>query len=184
MIRRIVIKGSSGAGKSTLAAELARRLGLLHVELDALYHGPNWSQATPEQLRARLEPLLNDERGWAVDGNFDSHLGEFVRERAELIVWLDLPLGTKMIRLTSRSMRRWITREELWHGNRESLRALFVGSKALFPWALRSHFRHRRQWPTSLAGRPLVRLRSDEEVREWLAAMASAEPSGRHEANG
>lgn len=38
--RRIVVKGSSGSGKSTVADELARRLGVPHIELDALHHGP------------------------------------------------------------------------------------------------------------------------------------------------
>ncbi|HTE18391.1 MAG TPA: AAA family ATPase, partial [Armatimonadota bacterium] len=40
--RRIVVVGSSGAGKSTMAAALSQRLGLPHIELDALRHGPNW----------------------------------------------------------------------------------------------------------------------------------------------
>jgi len=64
MVRRLVIKGSSGAGKSTLAAELARRFGFVHVELDALYHGPNWTPATAAEFRARVTALLDDERGW------------------------------------------------------------------------------------------------------------------------
>lgn len=170
MVRRLVIRGSSGAGKSTLAAELARRYGLVHIELDALYHGPNWTPATPVELLARVTALLDDGRGWVVDGNFSSELGLIVFDRAELVVWLDLPLAIKMVRLSRRTMRRWVTREELWNGNRESLKDIFGGPKSLFAWAVRMHFRHRREWPEQLAGRQVVRLHTDSEVRAWLAA--------------
>ena len=54
MPRKINVKGTSGAGKSTFGAELARRLGLAYVELDALHHGPNWSEPTAEEFRARV----------------------------------------------------------------------------------------------------------------------------------
>ena len=52
MPRKIVVKGTSGAGKSTFAAELARRLDLVYVELDALHHGPNWTEASAEEGRS------------------------------------------------------------------------------------------------------------------------------------
>jgi hypothetical protein len=176
--RRIWVKGGSGAGKTTLARELARRLGLAHVELDALHHDPGWTPAPAPLLQARVRAALNDARGWVVDGNYDSKLGPLVLDRAELIVWLDLPLQIKLARLARRTFGRWWTGEELWNGNRESLAAAFWGGDALFPWAVRSHFRHRAEWPRLQAGPPLVRLRSAREVEAWLAAVGAAEPSG------
>jgi len=38
---RIVIKGTSGVGKTTFGADLAGRLGVPFIELDALHHGPD-----------------------------------------------------------------------------------------------------------------------------------------------
>lgn len=171
---RVLIKGMSGSGKSTLAARLAACLGVPHVELDALHHGPNWQAASPAAFRAAVGAALDDARGWVVDGNYDSKLGLLVLERAELVVWLDLSLGLTLFRLFWRTSRRWLKREELWNGNRESLRTAFWGRDALFAWAVRSHFRQQREWPKRFAGRPLVRLRTPQEVEAWLAAFCSA----------
>jgi DNA helicase HerA-like ATPase len=58
--------------------------------------------------------------------------------------------------------------ERGWNGNRESLKGAFWGGEALFPWAVRTHFRYRRQWPRLLAARSVVRLRTRGEVDAWL----------------
>jgi len=50
-VKRVNVKGISGSGKSTFAVELARRLELPYIELDALHHGPNWSEPTAEEFR-------------------------------------------------------------------------------------------------------------------------------------
>jgi adenylate kinase family enzyme len=173
MVRRILVKGASGAGKSTLGLALAQRLNLPCIELDALHHGPNWTAASAAELQARLLTALDDDRGWIVDGNYDSKLGNLVLDRAELIVWLDLPLRTKLSRLVRRTARRWLRQEELWNGNRETLINAFWGWDALFPWAVLTHFRHRRQWPRRFEGQTVVRLRSPREVNAWLADFDS-----------
>lgn len=173
MSRRIWVKGGSGSGKTTLARELARRLGLEHVELDALHHDRGWTAAPAALLQERVRRALDGAPGWVVDGNYDSKLGALVLERAELIVWLDLPLPTKLARLARRTFVRWIRREELWNGNRESLKGAFWGPESLFRWAFSSHFRHRADWPRSLEGRAVVRLRSPSEVEVWLAEVGS-----------
>src|SRR3954467_15398975 len=119
--RRIQVRGSSGSGKTTLATELSRRLGAPHVELDALVHGAGWTQATDEELRARLDPLL-EQPAWVVDGNYTSKLGTFVSDRAELVVWLDLPLRVSLYRALRPSVARIRDGEELWNGNRQTWR--------------------------------------------------------------
>lgn len=171
-MRRILIKGASGAGKSTLARAVARQLDVPFIELDALHHGPNWTAASAAELRERVLQLLDDPRGWVVDGNYDTKLGTTVLDRAELIVWLDLPLSTKLARLARRTARRWLLREELWNGNRETLKNAFWGADGLFPWTVQSHFRHRRLWPGKLEGRAFVRLRTAREVEVWLSELA------------
>jgi adenylate kinase family enzyme len=171
MYRRILVKGGSGAGKTTLSRELERRLGLPHVELDALHHGPNWRGATAEELQAHVRAKLDDERGWIVDGNYESKIGRLVLERAEVIVWLDLPLRTKLAQLARRTARRLWHDEELWNGNRESFKDVFYGFDGLFAWAIRTHYSYRRTWPELFRGQRVIRLRSRREVNAWLAEL-------------
>jgi adenylate kinase family enzyme len=169
-LKRVNVKGISGSGKSTFAAELARRLDLPYIELDALHHGPNWTEATPEEFQARLgEAMAAAPNGWVIDGNYEGKLGDMVLREADTIVWLDLPFRVKARWLWRRSAHRIGNEVELWNGNRESWRGVLWGRDALFWWMVRGHFRHRRDWPRRFAGDPrLVRLRSVEEARRWL----------------
>jgi adenylate kinase family enzyme len=175
-LRRVVVRGSTGAGKSTFARELATRLDLPYVELDALHHLPGWTEASAEELRARVEAALDDDRGGVVDGNYDGKLGTLVVGRAELIVWLDLPLRVTFPRLLRRTVRRARTGEELWNGNRESWRGSFASRESVLLWLFRTHWRNRREWPARFAGRQVVRLRTPGAAREWLLRTGGGRP--------
>jgi len=169
-VRRVNVKGTSGSGKSTFAAELARRLALPYIELDALHHGPNWSEPSDEEFRARVrEAMAAAPGGWVIDGNYDSKLGDTVLGQADTIVWLDLPFGVKARRLWRRSAARIRNDVELWSGNRETWRGVLWDRDALFWWMVRAHFRHRRAWPRRFAGdKRMARIRSVAEARDWL----------------
>jgi cytidylate kinase len=173
---RVNVKGISGSGKSTFARELARRLDVPYLELDAVHHiGPNWTEASAEELQASVrEFVASAPDGWVIDGNYESKLGDLVVDAADQIVWLDLPLRVAMRRLRRRTLRRIRGNVELWGGNRETWRGGFLGWNSLFPWTLRAWFRHKRQWPRRFAGDSrLVRLRSVDEARAWLESQAS-----------
>jgi adenylate kinase family enzyme len=170
-VRRVNVKGTSGSGKTTFGRELARRLSVPYVELDALHHGPNWTEAAPEEFRARVrEAIEAAPDGWVIDGNYEHKLGDTVIGGADTIVWLDLPLRLKLRRLWRRTMERLREDVELWNGNRESWRGAFWGRESLFYWMLKTHVGHRRNWPGRYGADPrFVRLRSVEEARRWLA---------------
>lgn len=179
-MRRVSVAGISGSGKSTFARALAERLGVQYVELDALHHGPNWSEVSADELRARVEAAIEAAPdGWVIDGNYRSKLDDIVLAQADTLVWLELPLHVSLRRLWRRTWRRYLRREELWHGNRERLRNLVGLREGLFSWAVRSHRRHKRQVPAAAARNPhlrLVHLRTRREVDEFLA-QASASSS-------
>jgi adenylate kinase family enzyme len=171
--RRIVVLGPSGNGKTTVARALAARLGVPHVELDALHHGPNWAEPPADEFRRVVAAALAGD-GWVADGDYSHKLGDLVLERAETAVWLDQPLPLILWRLWRRTYRRIRRGEELWSGNRESWRSAFWGRESLFAWTIRSHFRKRRTLPELFARHPqleVVRLRSAEAVRRFLASV-------------
>lgn len=165
--RVVVLANASGCGKTTVARDLARTLDAAFVELDGLNHGPGWTEATADELRAKLEPLLDGEY-WVVDGSYSRKLGTFVLDAADTVVWLDLPVRVWLPRLVKRTARRVARSEELWNGNRETLRNAVAGRESLFVWAFRSHLRRRRTYPVELAGRNVVRLRSPGDVERFL----------------
>jgi adenylate kinase family enzyme len=169
-VKRVNVKGISGSGKSTFAVELARRLQLPYIELDALHHGPNWTEPTNEEFRSRVrEAMQAAPGGWVIDGNYEGKLGDTVLREADTIVWLDPPFRVKARRLWRRTAHRIRNDVELWSGNRESWRGVLWGRDALFWWMVRGHFRHRRHWPARFAGdERMVRLRSVAEAKEWL----------------
>jgi len=57
---------------------------------------------------------------WVVDGNYEAVVSDGpIWRRADTVVWLDVPKRVAMWQVTTRTLRRAVTREELWHGNRE-----------------------------------------------------------------
>ncbi len=158
-----------------VARELARRLDLPYVELDALHHGRDWAEPTAEEFRARVrEAMAAAPQGWVVDGNYEAKLGGTVIDEADTIVWLDLPLPLKLRRLWRRTIHRIRDDVELWSGNRESWRGGFFGWESMFVWTIRSHLRHRPTRAEWLARHPhlrVVRLRSTREVESYLSEV-------------
>jgi len=173
----VFVTGASCNGKSTLARALAERLGVPYTELDALHHGPNWTEASAGELRERVEAVMGASDGWVIDGGYRGKLGDLVWERADAVVWLDLPLPLILGRLVRRTHGRIRRGEELWNGNRESWRNMFWGWDKLFPWTVRAHFRHRREYPALMERFNVVRLRSAREVQALLDGAAAGQLS-------
>lgn len=148
-MRRVSIVGSSGSGKSTLAYSLAERLDVPVIELDALMHGPDWTPTPTPEFRLKVVQAIAEAEsssgGWVVPGNYRT-VADITQGGADTIVWLDLPLRTSMWRLLRRSVRRAITREELWGGNRESFRNLVSRDPernvVLWAWQHHSGYQH------------------------------------------
>ena len=81
--------GNAGSGKTTLARSLADRLGIAHVELDAVHHLAGWTPIDPQEFR-RTVTALADEDSWVIDGNYGV-VRDIVLARADTVVLLDLP---------------------------------------------------------------------------------------------
>jgi adenylate kinase family enzyme len=169
-VRKVAVIGGTGSGKSTVSRALAERLVVPHVELDALFWKPNWEMRTAEEFGPIVAAAL-DSDGWVADGNYRTRLGTLVLDQADLVVWLDMSLTTKLWRLLRRTTRRVRTREQLWGTNVDSWRGAFLSKDSLFWWSLKTHYPARRNLPKLLARYPHVRLRSPREVAEFVASV-------------
>jgi adenylate kinase family enzyme len=173
-VKRVSVIGGSSTGKTTVSRELARRLGVPHVELDALHHDAGWQEAPAEVLQARVDDALAAApEGWVVDGNYHGKLGLSVLERADTVVFLDMPFVLTLRRVVWRTFSRIVRREELWNGNRESLRTA-LSRESIVWWVITQHGKYRQKWPdryTTLPHLQVVRLHSPREVRDWLQSI-------------
>jgi adenylate kinase family enzyme len=170
-LERIVIAGTSGAGKSSLARRLSSLLDVPYVELDSLYHGPDWTPR--EEFLDDVRRFVAGER-WVIEWQYGV-ARPILTARATTLVWLDLPKWLVMWRVTKRSLRRRVLREEIWNGNRElPLRTLFTDPEHIIRWSWNTH---RQTGPRVTAAQlehpqlEVVRLRSPREVEEWLTTL-------------
>ncbi|HEX7171947.1 MAG TPA: adenylate kinase [Candidatus Limnocylindria bacterium] len=178
-MRRINVVGTSCSGKTTLARDLAGRLGLPHVELDALFWGTDWTPVPPQTFRTRLRDALAAD-AWVADGGYAS-IRDITWSRADTIVWLDYPMRTVLARWARRTISRIRTREEFWPGtgNRESVRNALRRDGLLW-WILSTHRRRRRSMAAASRQRTdlgWVRLRSPADAERWLAEIQAPSPS-------
>ncbi|HZU13298.1 MAG TPA: AAA family ATPase [Chloroflexota bacterium] len=170
-MQRVVVVGTSGSGKTTLARNLACRLGVPHVEMDALHWEPNWQMASIPVFRERVSAALASD-SWVTDGNY-SKVRDIVWSRADTVVFLDYGFPLVMRRLFWRTVRRAVRGEELWNGNRESLAEAFFSRDSILLWALQTYRKNRRRY-AELFQQPeyrhlrIVHLHSPREAERWL----------------
>ncbi|MFC9972204.1 hypothetical protein ACFVH6_15100 [Spirillospora sp. NPDC127200] len=153
-MERVLVAGVSGSGKTTLAARLAARYGLPRYELDALHHGPGWEPRA--EFVAEVAAFSADDR-WVTEDQYHGRLGDLLWERADTVVWLDLPRRTVMGRVLRRSVVRALTGRELWNGNREYWRDWLRADHPV-RWAWTQHARKRATTAALAARHPDVRV--------------------------
>ena len=176
--KRIWVIGCPGSGKTSIAAALAARLGLVHRELDSFYHQANWTPASREDFARDLGEFVEQPR-WVVDGNYNSMgSNEIVLPLVDLVVWPDLPRALVMRRVAARTIRRAVTRETLWNGNREPLTNFtsLKPEKNIVAWAWEHHPKYRERYETALHDgtfdhAAVARLTSDAEVATFLSSF-------------
>jgi hypothetical protein len=166
---RILVAGVAGSGKTTLAGRIATLSGIPHTEIDGLYHGPNW--APRETFLTDVASFTSTDR-WVTEWQYRV-ARPLLAERADLLVWLDLPRSLTLRRVVRRTWHRARTHEVLWNGNREPgmLHAIFA-KEGIIRWSVTTRGNYMRTVPAAEVEHPhltIVRLRTPRELERWLA---------------
>jgi adenylate kinase family enzyme len=170
--RRVLVAGTSGSGKTTLAGRIGKAWGLPHTEIDALHWGPGWT-SRPEFLDDVRALVARD--AWVTEWQY-REVRPLLLERAEVLVWLDLPTAVVMRQVVTRTLRRRLRRIELWNGNLEPpLGSIFSEQDYIVRWAWRTRHKYDdldKQLGEVAPHLVMVRLRSRRDVERWVAAQA------------
>lgn len=145
-VERVAMVGNSGSGKTTVGRMLAAQLDAPFLELDSLYHQAGWEPLPTEEFRRRVGSFVAADR-WVIDGNYGA-VRELIWDRADTVVWFDLPRRTVMRQVTARTLRRAFSGVELWNGNRERLRTLvrLDPNESILRWAWTQHAKYHRRY--------------------------------------
>ncbi len=175
---RVSVVGNSGSGKTRLARTLAATLDTPFLELDSVFHLPDWGELPVEQFRQRVREFAAGP-AWVVDGNY-SVVRDLVWERADTVVWVDPPQSLVMARVVRRTLRRTVSRQELWNGNREPFSNLWSLDpyRSIIAWSWTRRVEYRRRYETAMADPAwrhlaFVRLRRAAQARRLLDTARS-----------
>ena len=174
----IAVWGQSASGKTTFSASLAARLGVPHVEMDALYWKPNWVEPPLDEFRAAIDSALAaNPGGWVMDGNY-SRVQDLILPRAETIIWLRPPFWRVFWQVLRRTIGRCRSGELFWGINRETWRQALFSRNSMIWYVLRTWRRYPRQRLELLAAvphqAPVIVLRSRRDVRRFLEETEAA----------
>lgn len=165
---RVVVAGTSGSGKTTLAGRIATVLAIPHVEIDSLYHGPQW---TPRPSFRDDVANLVAQPSWVTEWQY-GQVRPLLTAAADLMVWLDLSRGQVLRQVSARTVKRRLRRQELWNGNVEPpLWTFFTQPDHIVRWSWRTHSKTGARVTAALAQRPelsAVRLRSHAAASTWI----------------
>jgi adenylate kinase family enzyme len=178
MLKRVAVVGTSCSGKTTFAKDLAACLDAPHVELDAVFWGPDWRPAPDDEFRFAVSEALSGDR-WVVDGNY-SKVRDIIWPPATCVVWLNYPFRTVFRRALSRTTRRVFRREEIFSGNRETFRSAFLIRESILWWVITTHRKNKRRYGQLLDGSTfphlrVVELRRSREAAEFLTAVRATD---------
>lgn len=162
-----MIIGQPGSGKSTLARMLQAKTGLPVVYIDHIHWLPGWVE---RDRTAKTELCLAAEAQpqWIIEGGHSVTWGNRAR-RADVIIWMDVPVGRRLARVLWRTLRWWGQgRPDMPPGCVEGFHA-----QTLPFWAYIWRTRHsgRRNIEKLIASQPekqIIRLHSVADVRRLI----------------
>lgn len=181
-MKNIFVVGTSGSGKSTLGEYLANNLGFRYLELDAIYWLPNWTAREAIELAQLIQAEQGKPGGLVLDGNVLSK-GASIKT-GDVLVFLDFSRALVVSRVLRRTLRRVLTRQVLWSGNREEAKFLFSLDPQVNPvmWAYTTHYRRRQEYLAlidSLSGVNVHHIKTKRDLKQLKQSLTINRDSSR-----
>ena len=142
---RIAIVGVSGSGKSTLAEKLAKKYCIDHIELDSLFMNQNWVETELIEFRNRVSNRLDNLSSYIIDGNYKK-IHDITWDKCDSIIWLNYSKALIMKRVILRTIKRVITHQKLWNGNKETFRKSFMSKDSILLWSWNTYERRKTEY--------------------------------------
>jgi adenylate kinase family enzyme len=175
-MQRIMIVGQPGSGKSTLARRLGARTGLPVVHIDQIHWQAGWIER-PRAEKTRLCHAVEAQEAWIFEGGHSVTWPNRMA-RADLVIWLDIPVSLRFWRVFKRTLLHWgQNRPDLPEGCPEGF------SRETLPF-------WRYIWRTRIIGRdniarliakvpegkPVVHLRGQGDIARFLNSLPQRLP--------
>lgn len=170
-----MILGQPGSGKSTLAQLLGGITHLPVVHLDQLQWEAGWTEVNRAERTRRVREV-HRRPAWIFEGGHSETWPDRLAH-ADTVIWLDLPVGLRLWRVTKRGLR-WLgrTRPDMAPGCPERLDPDFYR----FIWHTRRTGRAKMAATFAAAPDWMHRhhLQSPRAVRAYLTALRRAASVG------
>lgn len=111
---------SAGVGKSSFARKLAEKSAIPFYHLDTCFWKPGWVESSHKEFSEDQQGLVEQDH-WIIEGNYSATY-EIRRQRADTIIYLELPLAICLYRVVKRRiMYQGKSRPDMAHGCPEKL---------------------------------------------------------------
>ena len=169
---RITILGLPGSGKSTLARKIAAKLNIPYIHIDRFWleaGGGHNSRTTPnpEKAHAHVKEKVDEAmklESWVSDGVY-LLVQQEIADRADVVVFLDIPLWRRLLNHAERTFFRKHRHDEM----------SFFADLAFFPEIVSRDLRKKtkiKNLVESYRAKASI-LRSRGEIAEYLQTLTS-----------
>ena len=170
---RISVTGYTGSGKTYTAEMISKKLSIPHIHLDRFWFeagglkiNRKTSDEDKDRIRAHvrakaLEAIAVD--SWVSDG-FYSRIQPEISERADLVLFLDIPLWRRLLNHARRIFKRSNRHKEL----------TFWNELTFFYEILRRYFTYRPKFVNFFSeyGYKVTVLRSRKETKRYIENLS------------
>ncbi|MDO9525684.1 MAG: AAA family ATPase [Gemmobacter sp.] len=173
-MQRVMIMGQPGSGKSTLARHLGQATGLPVFHMDQIHWEPGWIERRQAESVALAQGVEARDQ-WIFEGGLSQTYASRAA-RADVIIWLDFPLGLRFWRVVRRTLTGLgRNRPDL---PRDCPERPSTGTLVFWWYIWTSRHSGRRRIAHAVAeappGTPVFQVQSLAEVRQCLDRVSSA----------